>query len=344
MQDETTPFRSKQVDIVIPVYNAPALTRRCIDSVVRHLGQSIYKILIQNDASESETREMLDHLPYPCVEVFHSEKNQGFGKTVNAAVSRSNAFYVFILNSDTEVKSNILPSLCSTFDADPELAAITPTGNSYDKFDLNRYTLQPGNYIRTHYLRGHALLIRRDVFLAIGGFDSIFGRGYYEDIDLGRRLELNGWHFGIHPRAYIYHKKGGSFGDDRIPLSRKSRAIYLSRYPKAQQNLLLLTRNDVFADLDKELISTMNKIFHDGGYVHWLTPAPQSQLPCLQMYNYNLSWYAATRILLRGWKRADRKVTEIWIKPDIPFLLRTFMTAWGKVTGIKVLLLDKTEN
>ena len=258
---------------------------------------------------------------------------------VNTAVSRSDAFYVFVLNSDTEVKSNILPLLCSAFDTDPELATIVPAGNSYDNFDLGRYTLYPGNYTRTYYLRGHAFLIRRDIFLAIGGFDPIFGRGYYEDIDLGRRLDLNGWRFGVHPEAHIHHKKGGSFGDDRFPLSRHNRAVYLSRYPKAQQNLLLLTTNCALTDLGEELISTIDQVLHDGGYVHWLTPARSSRLTSLQIYNHDLNLYSAVRILLRGWKRADRQVTEIWIAPETPFFLRTLLTAWGKWQNLKVLLL-----
>jgi len=201
-----------------------------------------------------------------------------FGMAVNTAVSRSDAFYVFVLNSDTEVKSNILPLLCSAFDTDPELAAIVPAGNSYNNFDLGRYTLYPGNYTRTYYLRGHAFLIRRDVFLAIGGFDPIFGRGYYEDIDLGRRLDLNGWRFGVHPEAHIYHKKGGLFDDDRFPLSRHNRAVYLSRYPKAQQNLLFCA----LTDLGEELISTIDQVLHDGGYAHWLTPTRSSRLTSLK--------------------------------------------------------------
>ncbi len=338
MLDETIRSHSKRIDIVIPVHNAPVLTRRCIDSVITHLGKSIHRVLIQDDASDSETRAMLDHLPYSRVEVFHAEKNEGFGTAVNTAVSRSDAFYVLILNSDTEVKHNILPLLCSAFDADPKLAAIVPAGNSYDNFDLSRYALYPGSYIRNYYLRGHAFLIRRDIFLAIGGFDPIFGLGYYEDIDLGRRLDLNGWRFGVHPEAHIYHKKGGSFGDDRFPLSRRNRALYLSRYPKAQQNLLLLTVNCTLTDLDEELISTMNQVLHDGGYVHWLTPAQSSQLTSLQIYNYDLKLYSAVRILLRGWKRIDRRVTEIWIAPEVPFLLRTLVTVWGKWQNLKVLL------
>lgn len=110
MLDETARSCSKRIDVIIPVYNAPVLTRRCIDSVITHLGKSIHRVLIQDDASDSETRAMLDHLPYSCVEVFHAEKNEGFGTAVNTAVSRSDAFYVLILNSDTEVKHNILPS------------------------------------------------------------------------------------------------------------------------------------------------------------------------------------------------------------------------------------------
>ena len=119
-------FAAKTIDVVIPVYNAPELTKRCIDSVVTYLGESIQRVLVQDDASGRETREMLDHLSYACVAVCHSEKNQGFGLTVNAAVSRSSAYYVLILNSDTEVNRNILPQLCAAFDADAKLAAIIP--------------------------------------------------------------------------------------------------------------------------------------------------------------------------------------------------------------------------
>ena len=125
--------------------------------MVTHLGESIHRVLIQDDA----------YLTTKLVSCWTSlllmrggfsrrKEPRDFGMAVNTAVSRSDAFYVFVLNSDTEVKSNILPLLCSAFDTDPELATIVPAGNSYDNFDLGRYTLYPGNYIRAYYLRGHA--------------------------------------------------------------------------------------------------------------------------------------------------------------------------------------------
>lgn len=335
-------FAAKTIDVVIPVYNAPELTKRCIDSVVTYLGESIQRVLVQDDASGRETREMLDHLSYACVAVCHSEKNQGFGLTVNAAVSRSSAYYVLILNSDTEVNRNILPQLCAAFDADAKLAAIIPAGNSYDNFDFSRYVLRGENYIQTHYLRGHAILIRRDIFQAMGGFDAAFGRGYYEDIDLGRRLDLSGWRLGVHPNVHIYHKGAGSFGGDRIQLARRNRAVYLSRYPQAQQNILLLSDNCVLTDFSEDFLEAIEQRFHAGSSVYWLTPLPSNQLICLQMYNHPQRLRSVIHILLRGWKRADRRVTEIWIMPEASFLMRMLLTVWAHWQGLKLLVFEES--
>ena len=102
---------------------------------------------------------------------------------------------------------------------------------------------RPGGYIETHRLQGHAFLIRRDVFEEVGGFDPAFGRGYYEDVDLGRRLNHRGWRLGVHPDASIQHKGGGSFGRGRSfrELVRRNRSLYFSRYPDACRNVLLLS-------------------------------------------------------------------------------------------------------
>lgn len=336
----------KIIDVVIPVYNAPDLTRRCIDSIVMHLGQSIRRIIIQDDASDHETREMLDNLPYECVDVYHAEKNQGFGCSVNAAVGRSDADYVFILNSDTEVDQDFLPLLCTAFNTDPELAALVPAGNSYAQYDLGRYMLREGGYIPNYYLRGHAILIRRDVFQKIGGFDPAFGRGYYEDIDLGRRLDLHGWRFGIHPGACIYHKKGGSFGNGRAKklLARRNRAFYLSRYPDARQNILLFSTHGSLADFPLSVLVAMENVFRKGGYVHWFSPTQLPALLCLQMYSWPLRLTEIIRVTLVRWRRADRRISAIWVTDDIPFLLRTFLIVWSRVFRLEMRTLSLDES
>src|SRR5690242_5462833 len=325
------------IDVVIPVYNAPALTRRCIESVVAFLSQSVRYIHIQNDASGAETREMLDNLPHERVRIHHAPNNQGFGATVNEAVSRSDAPYVLVLNSDTVVTENFLPRLCETLLADPKLAVIIPSGNDYARDNLARYVRKPGGYVRTHRLRGHAFLMRRSVFLEIGGFDPAFGRGYYEDTDLGRRLSLGGWHLGVHPDVQIQHQGGGSFGRGQAytRLVKRNRALYFARYPNASLNILLLSGNCPLTSFPSELDEALEYVFREGGYAHWLTPAPAQLLLCLQMRNYCIGLEGIIRLLFRNF-HAEKRVSEIWILPDAPRLPSAVVRSWARARGIKV--------
>ena len=329
------------IDIVIPVYNAPALTRSCIDSVVSCLGESIEHIYIQNDASDSETREMLDGLPYDIIHIHHSVKNQGFGASVNDAISRSSATYILVLNSDTELSGNILPPLCEAMSVDSKLAVIIPISNDYVGHDFNRYLRQPGNYILTYRLRGYAFLIRRSIFQEVGGFDPIFGRGYYEDIDLGRRIYERNWRIGVHPESLIYHKGGGSFGRGQAyrELKRRNRTLYFSRYPSAQRNVVLLSGNYPLTDFPSDLVNAIDNVFQRGGIVHWLSPETATKISCLHMQNNsaNLS-VIAKLMMLRGWLRKDKRISDVWILlPGAPGFLRTLLVLLSHVRGIKIL-------
>ena len=331
-----TPFPS--IDVVIPVYNAPALTKRCIDSVVTQFGSSIQTIHVQNDASDSETREMLDSLSYPQLQIFHAPENQGYGKSVNEAVARSTADLVFVLNSDTEIRENFLPALCAALAADPELAVISPTevspitGTTMESA-AQRYLRRPGGYIATYRLRGYAFLMRRTLFHAVGGLDLQFGRGYYEDVDLGRRLIQQGWRLGEHPDAIIYHRTSASFGrgKSRRALVEKNRALYFSRYPQAKRNVLLVMGVNTLADLPVELVHEMERVFQQGGTVLCLSPQPLPQLYCLQMHNHQTNIAEVLKLILtHRLLRDDKRISSIWILPAISSTMRTILTIFSR--------------
>jgi len=326
------------VDVVIPVYNAPLLTRRCIDSVVKHLGSSIRKIYIQDDASNPETCAMLDNLLYPQLHIFHAPGNQGYGKSVNDAVARSDADLVLVLNSDVEVFEDFLSALCDIFAADPTLAVISPAENDFPRAKADRYMRQAGGYIVTYRFRGYAFLIRRAVFNALGGFDAQFGRGYYEDTDFGRRLEQRGWGMGVHPGVAIRHETGASFGRGQAysDLVRKNRALYYSRYPLAQQNILVVSGSLTLIDLPVSLADTFEQVMRQGGRLHWLTPMLLPQLSCLQMRNSVIGFAMILKLMLRGWLRKDKRINAVWILPGVSVGLRAFLMVWVRIRQLKV--------
>lgn len=326
------------IDVIIPVYNAPELTRHCVDSVIAYLSPSIGTIYLQDDASNIETHTMLDNLPYQQAHVFHAPQNQGYGKSVNEAVARSDADLVLVLNSDTEIHENFLPLLYEALATDPQLAAISPVHDNFFKYEPGRYQRRSGGYIVTYRFRGYAFLIRRNLFVTMGGFDAQFGRGYFEDTDLGRRLDQQEWRMGVHPDAYIHHEGGASFGRDRSyrSLAKRNRALYLSRYPEARQNILLVSGHYTLADLSVELANKIECVLRQGGGIHWLTPLPLPQLSCVQMRNSPLSIKMIIKLMLRGWSRKDKRVSAVWILPGVSSLLNVLLTFFIRVYDLEV--------
>lgn len=329
------------VDVVIPVHNAPELTRRCIDSVFTHLGKSIRRVWIQDDASGVETREMLGSLPYDRVHVHHAQQNQGFGFSVNEAIARSDAPLVLVLNSDTEVVEDFLPRLLGTFQADPRLAAINPAGTPFARYDFARYRRQPGGYVRTHRLMGYAFLIGRDAFVVAGGFDPIFGRGYFEDFDLARRLERRGWRLGVHPDTHLIHEEGGSFGRGVAirDLIRRNYELYCERNPLARRSLMLLSDGRPIGAFSERLASAVEEVLQGGGRVHWLTPDPVPLLPCLEISSRPAGVRAAIKLMRKGRRRRnkyvkfvwrEKRISDVWILPGAPRLLTGLLVAWSR--------------
>lgn len=331
-------FTTPTIDVVIPVYNAPEFSKRCIDSVVAHLGSSIRTIYIQDDASGPETRVMLDSLSYPQINVFHAPDNQGYGSSVNDAVARSDAEWVLVLNSDIEVLGNFLHLLCAAITVDPKLVVISPTEGDIPSAKVDYYLRQPGGYITTYRFRGYAFLIRRSVFQAMGGFDVQFGRGYYEDTDLGRRLMKQGWRMGVHPDAVVRHEIGVSFGRGKAyqELVRRNRALYFSRYPLAQQNILVVSGAHTLTDLPLTLVDSLEQVMWQGGRLHWLTPARLPMLSCLQMRNSKINLSVVVKLMLRGWSREDKRITAVWLLPAVPVWVRILLKLFVLLRRVEV--------
>lgn len=326
------------VDVVIPVYNSPVLTKRCIDSVLTHLKESIQQICIQDDASHVETRTLLDEWVDAKIHVHHAEKNQGYGRSVNDAVARCEADLVLVLNSDTEIRENFLPTLCQALQEDDKLAIISPIHDAFFRHEASRYQRQTGGYITTYRFQGYGFLVRRKLFLALGGFDQQFGRGYYEDTDLGRRLIAQGWRLGVHPDCYLHHEGGASFGRGKEyrALVARNRALYFSRYPDAQRNILMISARHTLDNLSSELKDNLDKVMQQGGSVYWVTSSPLTQLSCLQMHTVALKLTEVIRLILKGRSRLDKRISAFWILPGISLIWRILLIGWARLNHLEV--------
>ena len=92
------------------------------------------------------------------------------------------------------------------------------------------------NYVReVDYCSAAALMVERQVFANLGGFDSMYAPAYFEDADLCFRLRRIGLKTLYQPAARVVHHEGMSHGRD-TSVGIKSyqvanRAAFISRGP-----------------------------------------------------------------------------------------------------------------
>jgi GT2 family glycosyltransferase len=64
------------------------------------------------------------------------------------------------------------------------------------------------------------MLVRRDAFAGIGGFDEQLAMSY-NDVDLCLRLRAAGWRIVWTPNAELYHKESASFGRHNLGTTKE---------------------------------------------------------------------------------------------------------------------------
>jgi len=180
----------------------------------------------------------------PDVRLVRTGGNLGYGRAANAGVRETTAEFVVVANPDIIWSPGSLDALLAAAHRWPQGASFgplirTPRGAVYPSAralpSLGRgigHALcgwwWPSNPWTASYraereapvertagwLSGSCLLMRRDAFDAIGGFDPAYFM-YFEDLDLGERFGKAGWQNVYVPAAEVVHE--GGHATTRVP-------------------------------------------------------------------------------------------------------------------------------
>ena len=224
------PCENPQVSIIICVHNHIAFTYNCLLSILEHTHGVSYEVLVVNDCSTDETREVLGQIGN--IRVIENDVNIGFLKSCNKALGYCKGEYVCFLNNDVQVQQGWLKNLMAPFAQFSGVGLvgaklIYPFGLLQEAGGLVNYKGQPGNYgkfwdpedIEYNYLReadycsGACLLALKADIDTLGGFDEAFAPAYYEDTDLAFRMRYKlGKKVYYQPLARVIHFEGVSSG------------------------------------------------------------------------------------------------------------------------------------
>lgn len=235
------------VGIVIVTYNSAAVIDACLNAAVRTNAE----IVVIDNASTDNTVVIATR---PGVRVVVNSNNVGFAAAVNQGFSLLVCPYVLILNPDTVLQTELQPlraacdlpraagasGILLSPDGSPQVGFMirkfpTPAVLILEALLLNR--VWPGNPLNRAYRgltldyskrqsvdqpAGAFLMIRRDVWEQLSGFDEDFWPLWFEDVDFCRRAADHHYRWYFVPDAVAKHTGAHSI----LKLALESRRVY----------------------------------------------------------------------------------------------------------------------
>ncbi|MHB9161295.1 MAG: glycosyltransferase family 2 protein [Nitrosotalea sp.] len=205
------------VSIIIVNYNGKKHLEDCLKSLACVTYNNVELILVDNNSVDDSVIFVKSN--YPNVQLIKLDENYGFAKPNNMGAANAHGQYLLFLNNDTMVTPNFVTELVNIMTAKPEIAIcqsllLKPNGgidSSGDFVDIfgraysSRIECKDIRYILS--ARGAALLIKKEVFWDLGGFDEKYFVSF-EDVDLGWRAWIFGYKVVLVPSSVVYHKGG----------------------------------------------------------------------------------------------------------------------------------------
>ena len=250
--------------VVTVTYSPGPHLERFLASLSLATDRPVSVLMADNGSTDGAPQAAVER--YPNVRLFDTGGNLGYGTAVNRAVARlSDADeWVVVANPDVQWGPGSIDALLEAAARWPRAATLgplirDPDGGVYPSARHLPSLVRGGMHAvvgplwRTNpwstayrqerlepterpvgWLSGSCLLVRRAAFEQVGGFDERYFM-YFEDVDLGDRLQKAGWQNVYVPSAEVLHHKGHVTGSDpasSLAAHHRSTYIFLAdRHP-----------------------------------------------------------------------------------------------------------------
>jgi GT2 family glycosyltransferase len=223
------------VSIIIVNWNTKELLLQCLESVYQ-TAKGIEKevFIVDNGSTDGSGAAVKER--FPEVKLIQNDRNLGFARANNQALSLSKGKHLLLLNPDTMVREGAIEKLISFMEAYPKAGAagaqlINPDGskqNSIANFPslatelLNKSLLRrlfPGRFpgkervydgpIEVGSVIGACVMVRRKAVEEVGPLDEHYFL-FLEETDWCYRMGKAGWKVYHVPAAHVCHFQGRS--------------------------------------------------------------------------------------------------------------------------------------
>lgn len=227
---------NQMVSIIIPTRDNVNLLRACIKSILQFTNQQPYElILIDTGSQNQETFSYYNEIhSNPSIHLYSDHRPFNYSAANNFGAEKSSGDFLLFLNNDIEVLETDWLTDLIVWASQPNIGAVGcrllypdstiqhagvvvgMEGHAGHLFNgqpesINTIFGSPAWARNTSAVTGACLMIRRNIFQLVGGFDEDFGL-VFNDVDLCLRVQQHGYRVVYSPYPRLIHHEGKSRG------------------------------------------------------------------------------------------------------------------------------------
>ena len=198
-----------QFSIIVPTWNAEKILPLCLQALERQtIAKDRYEIIVIDDGSTDHSAEIVQKFSAG----YHFQENQGPAAARNRGAALSKGSIIFFTDADCVPDPNWLEEMSAPF-ARTEVTAVKGAYRTEQKSIVARFAqlefeerfamLEKNNSI--DMVDTYSAGFRKEIFQALGGFDTRFPAANNEDTELSYRMAEQGHTMVFNPRAVVRH-------------------------------------------------------------------------------------------------------------------------------------------
>lgn len=234
--------RRPEVSLILPVHSQPRLTAACVRAIVA-TATVPYELVIVDDQANVSVKDVVARIAG--VTVVENGGNAGYTRSLNHGSSLARGELLVLLNDDTVPQPGWLEAMVDCARSSDDIGVVVPMfldtdgglkeagsivwrDGSAENFGRGDPVLDRSRYRYRRdvdYGSGACLMVRADLFRAVGGLDEQFSPAYYEDVDLCFAAREAGARVVYEPRARVIHLEGATAGTDLAAGNKRFQVI-----------------------------------------------------------------------------------------------------------------------
>jgi GT2 family glycosyltransferase len=232
MEELSRPLAATETlaSIVMLSWNAPEYTEMAVRSIREHTSCP-YEIIIIDNGSSADTIARLRMIKD--IQVIYNDRNTGFAHGCNQGIAAAVGSHIVLLNNDVIVTDGWLEVMLDAQRRDRTVGVSAPRSNfvaghqqlynaQYDgpdaiqAFAAERSSRLERRTYHTDRVIGFCLCIARNVIDEIGGIDTRYPVGNFEDDDFCIRVRAAGYEIVVCEDSFIHHFGNISFKANKV--------------------------------------------------------------------------------------------------------------------------------